>query len=189
MAMPASDNFNRAAIGTGWTNIAGGIVIVSSTTAQGSGASTNSAYWNADTPGADQFARCTVASGGGDDGPACRMVADDSFYYLDIRYDGIWHLAKRIAGTNTELASGTGIAFLSIFEVRAVGTTITGWDDGAQLGTNQTDSAIASGRFGVMSYGTTGHLDDFYANNYPETPPYVSPDPLKNYLSQQQRAA
>ena len=180
MALPATDNFNRANaanLGANWTAQAGNMQVTSNEIgANGASSSTeNGVYWNADTFGDDQYSQVIAASveSYAGAGAACRIATntDDSWYgfYSDTSY---LYFFKMVSGTWTSIDSDSTPASTSdVIKIDAEGTTITGYRNGSSQATN-TDSALASGAAGVTSWGdgvgTT--VDDWEGGNLGSPP-------------------
>lgn len=168
MALPASDDFNRAdsnpISGGNWTAVHGNIQIISNAV-QGTTFNYNLAYWSADAFGNDQYAQFVVLvfNGGG---PACRMTSGNNAYVMDTRSSANTKMQKVVGGTFTDLQ--TGLAAQSANDtvyIEAVGTTIKLKVNGVQLGTDQTDSALSSGSAGLYTFDTPDRYDTFQADN------------------------
>ena len=172
MALPATDNFNRAdvnPIGGNWTTIGAlSAVQIVSNAAKGTNASGRSAaYWNADAFANDQYAQTVVPfTGGLYDGPVVRAATGAETYY-NFRPNGASTaiLYKAVAGTFTALGSGWAFVAGNTLKLSIEGTTLTGYINGVAQDPTQTDSALASGSAGIRFYGTGGTLDDFEAGN------------------------
>src|SRR4030042_1343053 len=161
MALPASDNFNRADENpaAGWTTVTGAsnVRVVSNALTYSTGSADNTAYWAADTPGNDQYSEFTFPTVR-DSGPCVRMATGAmTFYIANVNDYGskVLTVTQVIAGTWTNLGSNVDFATLGAAEpvrIRAIGTTISVNRNGSEVFTI-TDSGIASGRLGAHFYG------------------------------------
>ena len=92
-----------------------------------------------------------ATTAGAGPGVAVRCATGSRTYYrVVINGDGEWELAKLVTGTFTSLASGTTTYSAgAIIRLESQSTTLRAYYNGSQLGTDVTDSAIATGRAGV----------------------------------------
>jgi hypothetical protein len=157
-SVTASDFFAGSALGVNWT-INEGTFLETAATCQISGVGADSracAFWNANTFGATQFARCTIATsvGTGAFGPAVRMSASGETYYGFFHSSTAWTLFKIVAGTITSLATATRTPTVGdVLTLYVTGTSLTAYINGTSV-TTQTDSAIASGQPGIAGLNT-----------------------------------
>jgi hypothetical protein len=167
MALPASDNFNRAdanPIGGNWTPTKNQCQIVSNAI-QGVTFNYSAAYWSADAFGNDHYAQMTTIQVS-DGGPAVRMSAGPNSYHFDAKAGTNTVMQKDVGGSFTNLQSGLATpAVNDVCYIEAVGTTIKMKINGVQIGTNQTDSSLASGSAGFWTFDTSTRFDDFSADN------------------------
>ena len=164
MALPATDNFNRASIGANWTDQDGGIIIdTTSTKATGSvilGAFGNAAFWNADAFPANQYCQCVLhegIAGSINGGPTTRASGTGSGtqFYLAAFTDSTAKLYLYQSGAFTvlqDLASSASIGGLDLIRLESNGTTHKVFKNGVQVGTDQTDATLASGAAGIYHY-------------------------------------
>ncbi len=175
----ASDNFNRASLGSNWTDQAvsgfGSLQIVSST--QGGNLSANvAAYWNANTFKDDQYAQVTAGSNGGGAyafGALVRCSTSQPSHYGWVKSDDgagtvTGSLFKRVNGTLTALGSG---ATPTTPRLEVIHTVLC-----AQGATSTTlavtDSSLASGSTGTYSENATVDSwegGDVYAIGWPSS--------------------
>jgi pectate lyase len=124
----------------------------------------------------------TAGGEGRDVGPTGRQsTSADTYYRFVISFDVVY-LQKRVAGTNTTLASfdvGTPTANSTYnLRLQMVGTTIKGFVDDVER-CSATDSAItAAGRAGISTFdgaanGTGNQLDNFFATDPPAVMAFV----------------
>lgn len=179
MALPATDNFNRASLGANWTqrrSFDGDVLIVTSTHAQG-GFPDAQATWNADTFPDDQYAQAKLAAWGTVyaqwAGPVVRMTGskptstDTRSFYAYEAYDGggatEHRIRKLVSGTQTVIWSEATTAFANgdTLRLEVQGTTLRAYRNGSLVRT-ETDSSLTSGEAGVTAGADVG-LDDFEA--------------------------
>jgi hypothetical protein len=176
MALPVSDNFNRAdsnPIGGNWTTFPGlsPIQIVSNQAYGADDSSNSAAYWNADTFNNDQWAQCTVLTVTGAGvmmGPAVRCSTSQLTGYVLNISNGSVNLFKCVNGTPSLVASyNATISNGSVFKLIAHGTTIEVWMNG-NLIISATDSDISSGSAGIVANSQWSSLgcEDWSAGNY-----------------------
>lgn len=166
MALPASDNFDRAnanPIGGNWTPVNPGNIQLLSNSVQSASAGDAAAYWNADVFDANQYSECKI-TGGADGGPAVRVTTNSCYYWTPASDGEIWKYVapgswSKIGECNFTITSS------DVVRIEATGTTTTSlkvYKNGAQQGTTLTDSSspLTSGSAGVYSVGATT-LDDW----------------------------
>lgn len=124
----------------------------------------------------------TLGGEGRDVGPTARQsTTADTYYRFVISFDTVY-LQKRVAGTNTTIASfdvGTPAAGSTYnLRIQPRGTTIKGFVDDVER-CSGTDSAIsAAGRAGINTFdgaanGTGNQLDNFLATDPPAVMAFV----------------
>lgn len=165
MALPASDDFNRAngALGADWTTVMGSILIESNQVRPSSGGNDSLVYWSSDVFANDQYAELTYAAEGtfAPIGPAVRVSGTSSAnangYALHLGTDanGNARLMRFLNGTGTILSTSTGWVAGDIARIEADGTTIRVKRNGVEL-SSITDSNVASGSAGMSSYNAFG---------------------------------
>ena len=169
-----SDDFDRAnaALTTPWVNVEGIHSVVSNKLAVGTASPTVS-YYN-QTFAADQWAEGDVIGLDGTSSifPAVRINGSNFYYMYRIGSNAtIW---KRDGGTYTQVASGSAIPTAFKARLEMVGTTLRGYADGVQVVTG-TDSAIATGRSGILSSNGGGAtLDNWRGGDMPYVPIFYS---------------
>lgn len=174
-ALPASDTFTgTGALGGNWTRPQGSFERISDV-ATPSGAAESTAYWSADAFADDHYAQLTVvvvqstATGAG--GPSVRMSGTGvtTQHYMFSGASNGNQLYKVTSGTTYALLQTLGgtTANGDILKATVSGTTIKCYQNGAQIGSDQSDSALASGSAGMFTYGGASkeQFDDFSANN------------------------
>jgi hypothetical protein len=169
MALPASDNFNRANgnLGANWTDATGTNAIQVATNAlQSNGGVDALIYWNADTFANDQVADLTVTAVGDSYlGPAVRCAVNNGYGFYAGQFGR--YLFKIVAGVTTTISSdATSVTNGDVYELSVVGTQITVKRNGVDLFT-PTDASLSSGRAGLAGFGSAGALryDNWNGNN------------------------
>lgn len=122
----------------------------------------------------DQWAECTVSSlsGAVDNGGGVMVRAQagaTTCYIAVVSGDGTVSVGKYVAGAYTHLATTAGVFFGGErVRLEAVGGTLRVYYNGLQLGSDISDSSIASGgRPGLIVKGAVGHaLDAFAAGDF-----------------------
>ena len=167
MALPATDNFNRAdenPLNANWTGTLNNWRVISNQ-AQGTTFNYSAIYWSADAFGNDHYSQA-VNKQVSDAGPAVRVSAGPKSYHFDAKAGSNTVMQKDVNGTFTNLQTGLATpAVNDLMYIEAVGTTIKMKINGSQIGTDQTDSALATGSAGLWTYDTTGIVDDFQGDN------------------------
>jgi len=177
MALPATDNFNRASLGANWTQVTGSlhnVEIFSSTEARSDGTSNEAAaYWNADTFADDQYSEVVLSYGDGgvdspDCGPLVRCHASSEQYYLatcDV-WDNIIKIYRNNGGTYTQLGANISatIAINDTIRLEMVGTTLEVFVNDVSQAT-RTDSTFTSGSPGMWFWRQRGRLDTWEGGN------------------------
>lgn len=171
MALPATDNFNRAGPGLGanWTGSADDdLVISASTVVIGTTAGTNaSMYWNADLPNEGQYAQATISSFGAGQykGPLVRASATD-WVIGDANSTTDWRIEWYNGGAFTLIASwATSPATSDVVKITASGSAFELFVNSTSRASGSNGSAPATGYGGLYHYGTSGSIDDFEVGN------------------------
>jgi len=173
MALPATDNFNKAdanPIGGNWTTVPGeaALKIVSSQCVQSlSGANRNAAYWNADSFNNDQYSKIKIVSLGtlNTVGPLVRVSPSAETFYRVVTSTTTITISKCIVGSFTNIGTTISYTFATgdTLKLAVVGTTLEVFVNDVSVGT-RTDSDIASGSAGIYSRGD-GVVDDWEGGN------------------------
>jgi hypothetical protein len=172
LATSASDDFNRAngALGANWTQQITGtsLVIVSNHAEANTSATSTWAFYTTGTWANDQESSATITCGDSSyEGVSVRMsgvdAASNNYTYVT-DCSSASQIQKRVAGVDTNLSVGLSIpASGSVIKLRAVGTTLTAYDDGVSIGSIG-DADLASGKPGIFQYSSGGGsswLDDW----------------------------
>lgn len=167
MALPASDDFNRAdanPIGGNWTASKNSCQLVSNAM-QGVSFNYSAAYWSADAFSSDHYCQMTAATVS-DGGPGVRMQAGPKSYHFDAKTGTNTVMQKDVNGSFTNLQTGLATPAASdTCYIEAVGTTIKMKINGVQIGTDQTDASISGGAAGFWTFDTSTRFDNFQADN------------------------
>lgn len=172
MAILASDNFNRAdenPIASPWVDPGfSGTAQLLSNAFNGTNSDGGVYYDGGVSWPADQYSKMTLKTpniGESDTagGPMCRVQTGAASGYIFGVGGGFATIKKFTAGSlSGALASVSTASVLanSVMEIRAVGTTISGWVDGVQI-VSATDSDFATGKPGLYKYpsGTISYDD------------------------------
>lgn len=174
MALPVSDNFNRAALGANWTITSGNFSMPGSTAAMANALGGHSgAFWNADTFAADQYAEIVISNASYDGymGVEVRVNtggADTRYFYHGSLFEQT--LGKLVAGVYTQLGNTTVNPFANgdVIRLEVSGTTLTAKQNGV-VRFSVTDASIGSGQTGIHGYtsvtATNTSADSFAAGN------------------------
>lgn len=192
MTVVSTDDFNRAngAVGANWTAHGGySTPTISSNAIQSIAGADEAATYNAADAGSDDMytkatSTISTASNHNDVIVWCRMPNDatETGYLFDCpTYDsgfgstGGWTLQRASSGSFVSLATSyTNVASapgVHTIEVRAVGTTVTGWLDGSQVAsvTDATHSGSTKRYGGFHVYSDNSNycsIDDFEIGNF-----------------------
>ena len=169
MALPATDNFNRAnqnpiagnwSVVTGWANAQ-----LLSNAVQNLGGAGAAIYWNGDIFDNNQYSQIKVT--GDFRGGAIVRVNGNVFY--------LWYYAGanvmryyRVTGVEAYTQLGSDISVTvntnSILKLEISGSTLTGYVDGVAQVT-KTDTNIVAGSAGIHFNGTAQIWDDWEGGN------------------------
>jgi hypothetical protein len=161
VALPQTDNFTgtdgTSPPNSNWTNMDVGTKIFTNTAVSVSDGSYGFSYWNADSFNNDQQSEVTFANAlPKTGGPCVRMSGTNNCYMLDCNDSGGTNtfLYKRVSGSYSLLQNFGAVVFSvgDIAKISVTGTTIKCFKNGSQIGTDTTDSDLASGSAGVMAY-------------------------------------
>jgi hypothetical protein len=175
MALPATDNFNRAnesPIAGNWSTVTGeGSCALDTNQVHVSGVGTDGAIrWNADAFGNDHYSQIVVTVLNTDAnkcvGPIVRaQAAADTFYAArclgPAGASAVLKLHKTVAGVGAELTSATvTINVNDTVKLEIVGNTLTCYVNGVSRATTN-DSAIPSGGgAGILCFVDSGNNTD-----------------------------
>ena len=176
MALPATDDFNRTnanPAGGNWTTLKDlSAIQVSSNTVKGTSGESD-AIWNADSFGNDQYSQITLVTNDNDGwrwGVLVRGAGASATTAYVLRAN-TWSaegcgLSSWVAGSLSLLQTVSQIIGAgTVIRLEAQGTTLRIYDDGVQIGTDQTNSSIASGSAGISMLNTTAAADNWEGGN------------------------
>ena len=160
-AATISDNFNRAngGLGSNWTTVSGTSApqIVNNTAQPGSAGTLNSAYWSANTFGSNQYAAASFPnSSGANYGPAIAVRLSSSRGYVlwygnSANTVSIWRMDSSSSWTQLKASAKLTIAATDVWQLQAVGSTLTAYQNGKQVVTT-TDTHYTTGAPGIWMY-------------------------------------
>ena len=159
----ATDNFNRASIGTDWTMGFNSIVISASTVAKGNtAADENTAWWNANSFGSDQYSQVELRVDADGGGPLVRHQSAANTFYVFPTGGATCTLYEVTAGSFVALgaaySNNAGVG--TVLKLDATGSTLTPSFDGTALAT-RTDASITGGAPGLHCFSTTISEDNW----------------------------
>ena len=173
----ATDSFTRAdasTLGSNWTDtITGGSASAFKITSNAAVITTTStaqlSFYNAVTFSADQCASAVIGGSNGYYGPGVRVSAGVNGYAISSNpsYPSTnFQIVKEVAGTVTVLNtySVSTIAPGQTVKICVAGTTVTGYVQGALIGT-VTDTSLSSGQPGIYGYNAGSSLTDWTGFN------------------------
>lgn len=167
MALPATDNFNRAdgGLGANWTGSVGADLQIVSNEVVGTVGSDCSMYWSADAPDAAQYAQVTITNTVQYRGPLVRTSATD-WVALDAGAATDWKIEWYNSGDWTQIGStyATAPADNDVAKITADGTAFKGYINGTERISGSNASAPASGYGGIYIY-YNGTADNFEVGN------------------------
>lgn len=159
--MSLSDDFNRADandLGANWTDLTGGMRIVSNTARSENAGAYNWSYWSANSWNADQTSQITYI-GSPDCGPIVRAAdaagGGDGYMLMTHATNG-FRIYRRDNGGFTLLQDiGNSVANSDTSKLEITGSTLKAYKNGAQIGTDQSDGTYSSGSAGIYNVGDT----------------------------------
>ena len=167
MALPATDNFNRAnevPIATNWSTAgnSNGMYLVSNQL-HGPGTLEGCSYWDADAFGNDQYSSgtCITTSPWGG-GPAVRISASVQSYYFFGIGNGYFRGCKYVAGVFSQIGSNytSTPANGDVLKLSISGTTLTPTLNSVEQST-RTDSSLSAGSAGMAAYDLAAKWDNW----------------------------
>ncbi len=161
-----TDNFNRASLGTNWTNTMNSLDTVSSTVVHGTTSSDNVAYWNANSFASNHYSEVVLPSIQQDGGPVIRhTTVGVNFYLFDVdAVDTTSNITMFLhdgtgfhqLGTN---ANGT-FAINDVIRLDGTGSTLTATQNSIQI-LQKTDSTLSGGQPGIHCFNTNMQWDNW----------------------------
>ncbi len=182
-ALPATDNFNRATVGTTWTKTGGATLdwqIYGSAAAYHYAGTYGAMYWNADVFSGDHYSQMTVVMNTGClFGPSVRNQAGGDSYYLLEANGSYYYLIKTTAGSPVIMTSGpVAIVTGDTITLTASGTstvTLTGYKNGVQfVSTTDSSSPLTGGAPGLGAPGYCNNGDAWEGGNVGGASPVVA---------------
>jgi esterase/lipase superfamily enzyme len=181
-AATVSDDFSRAdgALGANWTTVPGTAApaIVSNRVQPGTAGQLNSAYWSADTFGADQFAQATLPNSSGSQygpGIAVRLNGATGYFLWYGNSAGVvslWRMDGSSSWTLLASSSALSVAATDVWRIEAVGSTLTGFQNGTQV-VRATDTRYSSGAPGVWLYYGANQVTNWSGGDVPPATGYT----------------
>lgn len=146
---------------SGWTNRGGTIVIQGNEGAGTTSFGVNYATYTGQTFGQNQYTKATIKTLGVYTFGVAVRCSGTSYAGYWFHWNGSGTVTIR-EGLITVLQTITGVtlAVNDVIEIRAVGTTISVWKNGTQLGTDQTNATYQIGNAGIYIEHTVARLDD-----------------------------
>jgi Putative esterase len=180
-AATVSDNFNRAngGLGSNWTTVSGTTApqIVNNTAQPGSAGTLNSAYWSANTFSGNQYATASFPNSSGTNyGPAIAVRLSNSMGYI-LWYGNsagtvsIWRMDNSSSWTQLKASAKLTVAATDVWQLQAVGSTLTGYQNGKQVVTT-TDTHYTTGAPGIWMYYATNQIANWSGGDVATTPTY-----------------
>ena len=180
-AATISDNFNRAngALGSNWTTVSGTAApqIVNNTAQPSSAGALNSAYWSANTFGSNQYAAASFPNSSGTNyGPAIAVRLSNSKGYIlwygnSANTVSIWRMDSSSSWTQLKASTKLTIAATDIWQLQAVGSTLTAYQNGKQVVTT-TDTHYTTGAPGIWMYYAGNQITNWSGGDVATTPTY-----------------
>jgi hypothetical protein len=180
-AATVSDNFNRVngGLGSNWTTVSGTNApkIVNNTAQPGSSGTLNSAYWSANTFGSNQYAAASFPNSSGTNyGPAIAVRLSNSKGYIlwygnSASTVSIWRMDSSTSWTQLATSAQLTIAAADVWRFQAVGSTLTGYQNGKQVITT-TDTHYTTGSPGIWMYFATNQITNWSGGDVATTPTY-----------------
>lgn len=189
MSVLATDNFNRAdqnPLATNWTDAGdtSPLKLLTNQIVPSNVSNDCSAFYNAVAFPNDQYSQITMASaesggGGQGGGPGVRMATSKNYYRLvgDKAASTNWELAKKVAGTYTQIGTATqSWSDGDTIYIEIKGTQIVTKKNGTGFGSWATDSSLANGKAGITysSTSSTWACDNWEGGDFAVAggPPY-----------------
>ena len=180
-AATISDNFNRAngGLGSNWTTVTGTAApqIVNNTAQPSSAGTLNSAYWSANTFGSNQYAAASFPNSSGTNyGPAIAVRLSNSKGYIlwygnSANTVSIWRMDSSSSWTQLKASAKLTIAATDIWQLQAVGSTLTAYQNGKQIVTT-TDTHYTTGAPGIWMYYAGNQITNWSGGDVVTTPTY-----------------
>lgn len=159
----ATDDFNRAALGTNWTQGMNSIVISASTVAKGNtAADENTAWWNANTFASNHYSQIELRADADGGGPLVRHQSGANTFYVWASDGAVITMFESTAGTFAALGASYALNTVvgDVLKLDMTGTTLTPSLNAAAQAT-RTDASISGGAPGIHCFSTTMSLDNW----------------------------
>jgi len=180
-AATVSDNFNRAngGLGSNWSTVSGTTApqITNNTAQPGSAGTLNSAFWSASTFGSDQYAAASFPNSSGTNyGPAIAVrLSSSKGYFLwygnSASTVSIWRMDSSSSWTQLSASAKLTVAATDVWRLQAVGSTLTGYQNGKQVVTT-TDTHYTTGAPGIWMYNAANQITNWSGGDVATTPTY-----------------
>ena len=180
-AATVSDSFNRAngGLGSNWTTVSGTTApqIVNNMAQPGSAGTLNSAYWSANTFGGNQYAAASFpGSSGTNYGPGIAVrLSNSTGYFLwygkSASTVSIWRMDSSSSWTELKASANLTVAATDVWQLQAVGSTLTGYQNGKQVVTT-TDTHYTTGAPGIWMYYATNQITNWSGGDVATTSAY-----------------
>jgi hypothetical protein len=180
-AATVSDNFNRAngGLGSSWSTVSGTSApqIINNTAQPGSPGTLNSAYWSASAFGSDQYAAASFPNSSGTNyGPGIAVrIRNSTGYFLwygnSASTVSIWRMDSSSSWTQLKASAKLTIAAADVWQLRAVGSTLTGYQNGKQVVTT-TDTHYTTGAPGIWMYNAANQITNWSGGDVATAPTY-----------------
>jgi hypothetical protein len=180
-AATVSDNFSRAngGLGSNWSTVSGTAApqIINNTAQPGSAGTLNSAYWSANTFGANQYAAASFPNSSGTNyGPAIAVRLSNSKGYIlwygnSASTVSIWRMDSSSSWTQLKASAKLTIAATDVWQLQAVGSTLTAYQNGKQVVTT-TDTHYTTGAPGIWMYYAANQITNWSGGDVVTNPTY-----------------
>jgi len=137
----------------------------------------NSAYWSANTFGGNQYAAASFPNSSGSNyGPAIAVrLSNSTGYFLwygkSADTVSIWRMDSSSSWTELKASAKLTVAPTDVWQFQAVGSTLTGYQNGKQLVTT-TDTHYTTGAPGIQMYYATNQITNWFGGDVATTPAY-----------------
>ena len=137
----------------------------------------NSAYWSANTFGSNQYAAASFPNSSGSNyGPAIAVrLSNSKGYFLwygnTASTVSIWRMDSSSSWTQLKASAKLTIAATDVWQLQAVGSTLTGYQNGKQVVTT-TDTHYTTGAPGIWMYYATNQITNWSGGDVATTPTY-----------------
>lgn len=167
MSLPATDTFSGSgALDASWTNAFGGSgFLQTSGAARSQAAGSNAAYWNADAFSDDQYSSIVVGTGGLDHYAMARASGAGVIFaaYL-FGSTGMYRLVG--GGSFTQISAvASGAVTTDTVRLEVSGSTLRGYKNGVQVGTDISDGTFTSGASGIFAFNSNNDIDSWEGGN------------------------